>query len=967
MKTTLDYALEYYHKNFSVIPIIGKDKKPTIQSWEENKTKRADEKQILEWFLNGRSSYNIAIVTGSISQIVAFDIDGDAAKEYFYQTVEGLDDDSLNNIIQNTTHVRTGSGNTNLIVGFNPQDFQEGEHIKNAVLWHSNHEKHNEIRIKAEGGYIVVPPSIHPNGNRYELSNGISPAILSKGQLKKLITALRDGQKEKPNCSTEDTTPFYQLDDKAVANLVSILKPYYRCGERNDFALYLSGWLRKKGVKIEHSYKVIESLSEGDEERQNRIRTLHETYAKDNLSNIRGYSGLLVLLTEQLQDEQKAYDTLQKIEKIFPDKDEKDEKEDTLQLVNKNCSEFFLDQYGLPYAAVRLSDHVETMSINGKRFRNWVCKTKYDVTNALLSSETLTSVLNILKAKAEFENNTRNLHLRVAESDREPYVIYYDLTNSKWEVVKITADGWSIEKSSIIFRRYSNQRMQPYPSVQYPSDIFDQFLKLLNVKDEDNKLLLKCYVISLFIPEIPKPILMLHGEQGSAKSTLQELIKLLVDSSIVRTLSFPRDINELIQKLHHNYIAYFDNISIIPPWISDELCRAVTGSGFTKRQLYTDDDDIIYNFKRCIGFNGINLGATKADLLDRGLIIHLERIPKEKVRKLEDIWQDFDKSKPLLLGYIFDTLIKVLQVKKSQGGIELQGHPRMADFAEIAEIISRCMGYPENKFLETYYKNIGLQTEEALEANPVGMTVRTFMDSRMKLLWRGCYNSSSILEFVKNEMEMTRWYRGTFSGLLKDLEIVAQRLNINTRSKQWPKSPNYLSRRLNEVRTNLREVGITIERFTDAIRNTRLVEICKVSYISPVSPESQVHAPKQLENTGDTIGSGGMVSPTEKVSPENNELNYTQNSGSGDTHDTGDTLHTLLIATPNPAVNVAATVITTNSKSYDCYYCERFPPTTNRQEYEKHTVNKHFGKNAYPTEFELERVGINQKKRVESK
>jgi hypothetical protein len=960
MNTTLDYALDYWHKRYSLIPIASKDKKPSIQSWELNKITRADQKQIEQWFSNSNSN-NIAIVTGSISAIIAFDIDGHSAKEYFYRTVEGLNDDSLKDIIQKTTHVRTGSGNTNIIVGFNPQDFQLDEEIRNTVLWYSNHEKHNEIRLKGEGGYIVAPPSIHPNGNRYELINGNSPSILNKEQLKKLIAALSNGHKGKQSpLSIGNKSTHYQLNDEAVTNVVSILKPYYKYGERNDFVLYLSGWLRKRGVEIEYAKKVIALLSEEDEERQDRIRTLEETYVKDNLTHIKGYSGLLVLLTEQLQDEQKAYDILKRMEKISPgkdEKDEKDEKEDTLQLVNKNCSEFFLDQYGLPYAAVRLSGHVETMSINGKRFRNWVCKTKYDATKALLSSETLTSVLNILKAKAEFENHTRNLHLRVAESDTEPYVIYYDLTNSKWEVVKITADGWSVEKSPILFRRYINQRTQPYPSVQYPSDIFDKFLKLLNVKDEDNKLILKCYIISLFIPEIPKPILMLHGEQGSAKSTLQEMIKLLVDYSIVRTLSFPRDINELIQKLHHNYIAYFDNISVIPGWISDELCRAVTGSGFTKRQLYTDDDDIIYNFKRCIGFNGINLGATKADLLDRGLIIHLERIPKEKVRKLEDLWQDFDNKKSQLLGYILDVLVKVLQVKKSQGEIELQGRPRMADFAEIAEIISRCMGYPENKFLDAYYKNIGLQTEEALEANPVGMTVRMFMDSKMKVLCRGCYNSSSILEFVKNEMEITRWYRGAFSGLLKDLEIVAQRLNINTRSKQWPKSPNYLSRRLNEVKTNLREVGVTIEGFTDACRNTRLVEICKVSYISPVSPESQVHAPKQLENTGDTRSSGGMVSPTEKVSPEKNEPNYAQNSGSGDTHDTGDTLHTLLIATPNPAANITSTVFTTNSESYDCYYCDTFPQTSNRQEYEKHIVNKHFGKNAYPTEFELERVG----------
>ena len=103
MKTTLDYALEYYRKNFSVIPVISKDKKPAIQSWEENKTTRADEKQIQEWFSNGGSSYNIAIVTCTISKIVAFDIDGNAAKEHFDSTIKEIDDDSLKAIIHNTT------------------------------------------------------------------------------------------------------------------------------------------------------------------------------------------------------------------------------------------------------------------------------------------------------------------------------------------------------------------------------------------------------------------------------------------------------------------------------------------------------------------------------------------------------------------------------------------------------------------------------------------------------------------------------------------------------------------------------------------------------------------------------------------------------------------------------------------------------------------------------------------------
>jgi hypothetical protein len=84
MKTTLDYALEYCHKHYSVIPLGSKDKKPAINSWELNKTARADEKQIVQWFSN--SENNIAIVTGRISSIIAFDIDGDAAKEQFFQS-----------------------------------------------------------------------------------------------------------------------------------------------------------------------------------------------------------------------------------------------------------------------------------------------------------------------------------------------------------------------------------------------------------------------------------------------------------------------------------------------------------------------------------------------------------------------------------------------------------------------------------------------------------------------------------------------------------------------------------------------------------------------------------------------------------------------------------------------------------------------------------------------------------------
>jgi hypothetical protein len=70
------------------------------------------------------------------------------------------------------------------------------------------------------------------------------------------------------------------------------------------------------------------------------------------------------------------------------------------------------------------------------------------------------------------------LHLRVASSDGND--ILYDLTDGGCNVIRITPERWNIEKSPIIFRRYSSQLCQVLPSTKYEHDIFDQFMKLLN-------------------------------------------------------------------------------------------------------------------------------------------------------------------------------------------------------------------------------------------------------------------------------------------------------------------------------------------------------------------------------------------------------------------------------------------------------------------------------------------------------
>jgi hypothetical protein len=230
--------------------------------------------------------------------------------------------------------------------------------------------------------------------------------------------------------------------------------------------------------------------------------------------------------------------------------------------------------------------------------------------------------------------------------------------------------------------------------------------------------------------------------------------------------------------------------------MSDAFCRAATGGGLIKRRLYTDDDDKGYDVKRSIGFNGINLAAHNSDLLSRGIIFPIDIIAPENRKKKQELRATFEKIKPQVLGYIFDILVKVLR-KKQEGIIKFKVLPRMADFAEIAEIISQCMGNEPNVFIDAYNKNIELQTQEVLETSPI---------------------ANALFRLMYDEKE---WI-GDATELSNELDqLVPEKIQ---KSKFYPKAPNALMRQINQVKANLREVGITIEE-GEADRVTRVKTI----------------------------------------------------------------------------------------------------------------------------------------------
>src|SRR5215472_19039512 len=90
----------------------------------------------------------------------------------------------------------------------------------------------------------------------------------------------------------------------------------------------------------------------------------------------------------------------------------------------------------------------------------------------------------------------------------------------------------------------------------------------------------------------PYPLLAISGEQGSAKTVLSKLLKSLVDPNVAPVRAPAREERELMIAANNGHLLAFDNLSGLPAWLSDALCRLASGGSFAVRQLYTDDEEV---------------------------------------------------------------------------------------------------------------------------------------------------------------------------------------------------------------------------------------------------------------------------------------------------------------------------------------------------------------------------------------
>ena len=404
------------------------------------------------------------------------------------------------------------------------------------------------------------------------------------------------------------------------------------------------------------------------------------------------------------------------------------------------CEELFHTPSGVAFADFITDGHRETWPIRSKHFRNWLRRCYYNATGAAAGAAVIGSALDLLEARAQFDAPERAVNIRVAEHDGR---LYLDLADEHWRAVAIGPDGWRVLGCPPVrFRR--SPGMLPLPVPERGGSI-EALRPFLNLSNQNDFVLVVAWLLAALRSGGPYPLLAISGEQGSAKTVLSKLLRALVDPNVAAVRALPREERELMIAANNGHLLAFDNLSGLSPWLSDALCRLASGGSFAVRQLYTDDEEVLFKAARPILLNGIEDVIGRPDLADRAIFLTLGPIREEQRRSETELWREFELARPAILGALLDAAAHGL---KAMGSVHLDRLPRMADFALWATACETGL-WPAGTFTRAYTANRKAAIEGIIDADPIAACVREFMSERSS--WTG--SAADLLRFSVERSE----------------------------------------------------------------------------------------------------------------------------------------------------------------------------------------------------------------------
>jgi hypothetical protein len=472
-----------------------------------------------------------------------------------------------------------------------------------------------------------------------------------------------------------------------------------------------------------------------------------------------------------------------------------------IELIVKDCK-LVHNQQKEPYAIVNNAGVRQVYGITSKSFMDWVASRYYAAKKSALSETSFRTVISTLSGKAVYEGDTVDIYTRIAKTE-EGY--WLDLCNDRWETVLINKTGWKVlsGKSVPLFFRSNSMQAIPPPT---PGGSLDELWKLVNITEEHH-LMVVTWLLECLRADTPHVVMEFVGEQGSAKSTTQKLLKMLIDPNIANLRAAPKKVEDVWIGAINSHLVSFENISYLGQEYQDAMCVMATGGAHATRTLYTNKEEVIIELRKPIIINGITVNVTAQDLLDRS--IHIELPPVTTRLQSKEVEEAFASQYAEIVGAVLDQFVLAL-CEIDNVVIQDLDKPRMIDFAYLGEAVYQANGQEAGTFIEHYKAMRQKGVHRTIESFPIGLALLTYLE-RNPNGWRG-----KLIDLL------------AYLGSLKP-----------TGESNWPKNAKGLGDTLRRLSPALRTLGFNCKP-NQKLSGSIIWEITphKVPIQCPTSPES---------------------------------------------------------------------------------------------------------------------------------
>lgn len=453
---------------------------------------------------------------------------------------------------------------------------------------------------------------------------------------------------------------------------------------------------------------------------------------------------------------------------------------------------------GDPYVTLPAEGHREHHRLNAGAVRDWLARRHHAETSGVPGSQAIADALTVLSGQARYDGAEHTTAVRLGGGHE---AVYLDLGDLTWRAVEVTAEGWRIVTDPPM-RFVRSRGMLALPEPVRGGSV-DDLRELVHVASDDDHRLLVGWVLGALRPAGPYPLLSLVGEQGSGKSTAARLLRRLFDPHVAELRAEPRSIDDVMIAASRSRVLGFDNLSHLAPWLSDALCRVSTGGALTKRELYTNDDEVIVEAVRPTIVTSIADIVLRGDLLDRAITVTLPVLNERERLPEADLWRQYDATRPGILGALLDGVASGLARERLT---KIDSLPRMADWALWVTAAEPGLGWPNRSIVSAYSAMRGTAIEATLDGDPLAVAIRG-----LAIPWEG-----TAADLLTRTTPMARAPRG------------------------WPESPRAMSAAVRRLAPALRRLGVEVSGYKEAgTGGRRLITISKTEDGSdPTSPPS---------------------------------------------------------------------------------------------------------------------------------